>query len=186
MIVKRDTGFYIGSNSSSLSASVRSNQTMTINPTSSFFAVLCNFVSVMASTEKFALINKDLKCAIFGRTLFMLRCPKWRHWFFNTFHSESFSGNVCSGVLILEDVTQWSVSLFITWLNGRFCGKISIDSNKRFRLIEKAIFKYTHIIAFFMCFHIAFDTGKRSLAYPFTTLIKQIWVRPWINVNTAR
>ena len=68
----------------------------------------------------FELIKKDLGCSVFGRMLFMLRCPKWRPLFLNTFHSGSFSWNICAGVLILEHAIEWSVSLFITWWNGRF------------------------------------------------------------------
>ena len=51
-------------------------------------------------------------------------CSNWRPLFLNTFHSGSFSGNVYSGDLILEDVIQWSVSFFITWWNGRFSDNV--------------------------------------------------------------
>ena len=94
MIVTRDTGFYIASHTSSLSVSVRSIQVITIN--FHFFTALSNFVSVIPSTEMF----------YFWEGAVYVKMPIVNTLVFEQFHSGSFSGNVCLGVLILADVIE--------------------------------------------------------------------------------
>ena len=134
--------------------------------------VLSNSVSVFPGIEMFELINKDLSYSNFERMLFMLRCPKWRPLILNTLHAESFSGNSCSRILILEDVTAWCVSVFITWWNGRVFDNIekSLLTINVLHLLQRP-----HSSIWFYCillyFHVAFNTKKTSLVYFFNRAI---------------
>ena len=115
----------------------------------------------------FELIKKDLSCSIFGKMLFMLRCPKWRLLFLNTFYSGSFSWNIWAGVLILEHVIEWSVSLFITSWNGRFSDnveKILLTITNVLHLLQRE-FSNTFVLLHFLCIFTLHLIQQRHLLF---------------------
>ena len=85
--------------------------------------------------------------------------------------------------LVFEHFPFWVI--FCKCLFGNFnirrcrfswkCWKVSID-NKCFAFVAKATFKYRHITAFFMYFHIAFNAAKTLLPH----LSHNFELGPWL------
>ena len=126
----------------------------------------------------FELVNKDLSCSIFGKILFMLRYPKWRPLFLITLYGGSFSGNLCLGTLILEDDTEWSVSLFITWWNGRFSDNVekSLLGINTLHLLQSPL-SNIFILFHFLCIFTLHLIQQRYILF---TLLSDMIFHDWL------
>ena len=125
----------------------------------------------------------------------MLRCPKLRRWFLNTFHAGLFSGNICSGIFILEDGIEWSVSLFITWWNGRFSDDVekALSTINVLHILQRALSNIL-ILLHFLCIFTLHLIQQRRLLF---TLLPQpshkfelgpglTWMSPDSNMTSCK